>query len=557
MKNNPSVFVDVELSSLIEESPVFQLNSYIQSFLGQISEFEQNEKTLEKLRRKFVDDYPVNRIINMNKEEYVVGLKDTFCYRIETELKDLGNMKGSYATKFGLYYGKSGDDLVQKYRFTKKYGNDVDEAWDNIKRQIVMLLVAGNNRDFSAIKKSSIAPIFRGKILSTYYPQYYLPIFVDEHLDYFLLKLGVSFSISDDVLEKQNKLLEWKNNNVYFKELSNSLFCSFLYSSFGRPFDDEKDEKNEQSEYDKKYPQDYVTRVKITINDWKQMLEDDSVFFPSDIKFLKRIYIAENHATTCYDLATQDGVSPSTYIKPVVALARRVSNWAQLDPIIGEHGKQVWWRILFWGRYREDLHFEWKLQPKLAKAISIIYPELDSIEINDIEDQKLNHDISRASLQNGQEDFVFSGTPKPKQAPSFINGHKAYPRDRKIAANALAHAHYLCEIDKRHVTFIRRNSEKNYTEPHHLVPMSCSDDYLVSLDTEENIVSLCSNCHNQIHYGKDADKLLSILYEKRKDALKAAGIDISFGRLLEIYNYFENQESDTMTEKMGMQDVEA
>ena len=66
--------------------------------------------------------------------------------------------------------------------------------------------------------------------------------------------------------------------------------------------------------------------------------------------------------------------------------------------------------------------------------------------------------------------------------------------------------------------------------------MAFSDEFDVSLDIEENIVSLCSNCHNQIHYGKDAEALLKKLYDERKDALKKAGIIITFKRLLSMYN---------------------
>ena len=266
------------------------------------------------------------------------------------------------------------------------------------------------------------------------------------------------------------------------------------------------------------------------------MIEDRSVFYLSNVDFLKRIYTADNHAATCYDLAVQDGVNPSSYISPMIALAKRVSAWANLDPVYGEDGKQVWWRILFWGRYREDAHFEWKLQPKLAKAMSSLFPELDAEEINEREDQKLNNDLSHASLHNPKESFTYSGKPKEKGTPLFVKGQKTYPRDRQTAINALAHACYQCEVNQHHPTFIRKNSDVNYTEPHHLVPMSCSDAFDVSLDVEENIVSLCSNCHNQIHYGKDADQLIALLYESRKEDLKRVGIDISLKRLLEIYN---------------------
>lgn len=121
--------------------------------------------------------------------------------------------------------------------------------------------------------------------------------------------------------------------------------------------------------------------------------------------------------------------------------------------------------------------------------------------------------------------------------PIYINGHKTYPRDRQTAIHALAHAKYCCEIDEEHPTFIRKNSDKNYTEPHHLLPMSCSDQFDVSLDVEENIVSLCSNCHNEIHYGKNADVLIKKIYLERKADLERVGIYISLEKLLEAYGF--------------------
>ena len=76
---------------------------------------------------------------------------------------------------------------------------------------------------------------------------------------------------------------------------------------------------------------------------------------------------------------------------------------------------------------------------------------------------------------------------------------------------------------------------KPFTEPHHLVPLAFSDRFDGSLDREENIVSLCSNCHNEIHYGKEAGKLVKKLYGDRKDLLESIGISITLDELLEMY----------------------
>ena len=115
------------------------------------------------------------------------------------------------------------------------------------------------------------------------------------------------------------------------------------------------------------------------------------------------------------------------------------------------------------------------------------------------------------------------------------DGVKVYPRDRTVAINALAHANYKCEVDSNHFTFTRRNLDIPYTESHHLVPMSYSDLFDVSLDVEENIVSICSTCHNLLHYGRDFKEVLEKLYNERKDDLNKVGIEITFEQLINMY----------------------
>ena len=164
-----------------------------------------------------------------------------------------------------------------------------------------------------------------------------------------------------------------------------------------------------------------------------------------------------------------------------------------------------------------------------------VYPELDLIGQSEKEDEQLIIDLRQSSISEAPEEFEYGGGKKRKPAPIFTNGHKSYPRDRQTAINALVHAHYKCELDRNHPTFIRKKSDKPYTEPHHLVPMSFSDNFDVSLDREENIVSLCSNCHNEIHYGKEAKKLIEKLFSDRKELLETIGISITIDELLKMY----------------------
>ncbi len=92
-----------------------------------------------------------------------------------------------------------------------------------------------------------------------------------------------------------------------------------------------------------------------------------------------------------------------------------------------------------------------------------------------------------------------------------------------------------CEYNKAHESFISKFSNRRYLEQHHLIPLMYADDFDYSIDIEENVVSLCSNCHNEIHYGINAEKIIKKLYNERKDSLEKAGICISLDWLLEKY----------------------
>ncbi|MDR3216831.1 MAG: HNH endonuclease [Clostridiaceae bacterium] len=135
-------------------------------------------------------------------------------------------------------------------------------------------------------------------------------------------------------------------------------------------------------------------------------------------------------------------------------------------------------------------------------------------------------------------DLQVSYTPTPIQHQER-KGRTVIKRDAKVSATALKEAGYMCELGNDHKLFIRKKKNINYTEPHHLIPTSyqyqISDEN--SLDNVANIISLCSHCHNLLHYGRYEDKieLLALLFEKRKALLETAGIAIDFEKLLNIY----------------------
>lgn len=199
-------------------------------------------KAINELRKKFTLDYTISKLLTLKKEEYAVGLgSPTFCNRIENELNEWGNIHGSSATKFGIYFGVFGEDKSRKYRIGRKeYGDNVDLAFKKVINSIIMLIEKSD--DIEVIKQIPISPMFKGKILSIYYPEKFMNVFSAKHLNYFIDNLCIENS-SKSELDKQALLLHYKNSDQVMKKWSVYEFSRFLYKTFGSPNDEVKEEK--------------------------------------------------------------------------------------------------------------------------------------------------------------------------------------------------------------------------------------------------------------------------------------------------------------------------
>lgn len=194
---------------------------------------------MEELRKAFLRKFPPESLQNLPIERYVVGQgnKDTFCYWLETRLKDLGNIKGgtTAGNKFGIYFGVTKSDKNKEYRFPSKYGSTKDEAYEQVQAALVELLDAGKNKDYRVIQENLLSPMFKGKILATYYPDNYLNVFSREHVRYFLIKLGIPFSEDENELFLREKLITFKNADALMRMWTNVEYGYFLYDAFKRP----------------------------------------------------------------------------------------------------------------------------------------------------------------------------------------------------------------------------------------------------------------------------------------------------------------------------------
>lgn len=200
------------------------------------------------------------------------------------------------------------------------------------------------------------------------------------------------------------------------------------------------------------------------------------------------------------------------------------------------------------GKYMNHLHNEYaiylltelKKKQTDAKILGVLDDALNSViedkesEYDDFEKDAINKLVEKsASIAKP----TWSGV-REKQATttSSATGREKPARNPKRAADALLKADFLCEYGPADRTFLRKNG-KPYTEPHHLIPICKYREFSYSLDVLENMVSLCSHCHNLLHYGKFEDKIpiLTNLYNDRKTALDACGLSLTLDQLLSYY----------------------
>ena len=212
----------------------------------------KERKPLYAVRNKFVKDFSKARIERMSIGDYVIGnsRKDTFCYIIERDLDKLGTILGSFASpKFGVYNSKKDG----KYNFLPKYGKTAKEAFATIRDAILDLLDAGEQGDMDALESNILSPMFKGKILSVYFPDDYLNIFADEHLTHYLkvFNLDTEDLIRQDPLYKREALLDFKNSIPEMRSWSPDIFGKFLYMNFPPKA---KDEKHTRDDEDDEFP---------------------------------------------------------------------------------------------------------------------------------------------------------------------------------------------------------------------------------------------------------------------------------------------------------------
>ena len=181
-------------------------------------------------RGEFIRRFPLNKLSEMTLDNYVIGKgAPTFCAMVEAKTKAWANIQGATSSKFGVYYGVTKSDSEKKYRATRKFGGNVEEAFTNVKKALIDLIDAGKVKNFRSIDENPLSQMFKAKILSLYLPDAYINICSKDHLRDIARSLEIP--IQNYISAYQAALIEKKKSNDITEGWSNPKYMSLLYSN--------------------------------------------------------------------------------------------------------------------------------------------------------------------------------------------------------------------------------------------------------------------------------------------------------------------------------------
>lgn len=157
----------------------------------------------EALLKEFLERFPISKLKTMTLEEYTdTKRENSFCYWIESKLKDLGSIQGNTAYKFGIfeYLDKStqkGAIFEGKYTWLENlYGKSAEEAYHKVRSIVVEIAEAAAVGDFQHIDKINLlGSMFRWKIAFLYANKQFIPIFSKDLLIKIARDIDSSISI--------------------------------------------------------------------------------------------------------------------------------------------------------------------------------------------------------------------------------------------------------------------------------------------------------------------------------------------------------------------------
>ena len=112
---------------------------------------------------------------------------------------------------------------------------------------------------------------------------------------------------------------------------------------------------------------------KLTVDDWKKLINDESIFDKNSVSLIKSIYDNGGHST-CSELAEKYGDTPMHYSGIATGLAKRIAKATGCPTDKSKQGEERFWTILFTAKQAAKEQpgvWVWQLRDELKRAYEL------------------------------------------------------------------------------------------------------------------------------------------------------------------------------------------
>lgn len=239
----------------------------------------------------------------------------------------------------------------------------------------------------------------------------------------------------------------------------------------------------------------------ISVDNFIDMLKDESIFTQTTKQVIRYFYLEENHQATSKYIIDKYHIDKKNFNGIIVGLGKRICKWFNHELIFYREDcdEPVYWCILFNGWYEVGTNnFVWKVRDELVEAIEKMH--LFECSEENINDESLATTIYREGRVIGTYATRYE--------------RKVEVRDSFIRYFIAKRGRLYCEACGFNFEETYGTLGSNFIEVHHNKPISSFNDEH-EIDIKNDLNCLCSNCHRMIHHIKGnvltVDKLKEII----------------------------------------------